>query len=476
MIEAPDGAARSVLFASVLVVLMALCAGTGTVAAQSAPDCSTVSYSGAGTELTPYLVSNVNELQCIEEQDLGANYVQVSDIDASGTSSWNGGDGFAPIREPLAGFTGNFDGAKHTISGLTIDRRSTGFVGLFGDLEPGGRIENVSLKNADITGEDFVGGLVGNNVDGTVTESYATGDVSGTSNVGGLAGANSGIINKSYATGNVSGSGDKKNVGGLVGENQPSATVRESYATGDVSGRREVGGLVGENRGIVNESHANASVSGDFRVGGLVGANDGTVTESYVTSSISGSSNVGGLAGANSGTVTESYATGGVSGDDFVGGLVGRNLRGLVTESYATGSVNGTDGGGGLVGTSEGTVRESYWDTESTRRATSVGGTGLTTSEMTGNAAARNMQGFNFMTTWETVNGDYPKLKWQSDSGDGRSSDGDDGSSDSTDSTDDGKSDSSDGGEGEGLPGFTAVTAMFALLTVVAAAVRRRKE
>jgi hypothetical protein len=331
---------RVALIVAVVGVLF-LSAGVGSVAAQSAPDCSTVGYSGDGTEANSYEVGVVEQLQCIEEQDLGANYTQVSDIDASGTPSWNGGDGFEPIGEsPFSGpqFTGTFDGAEYTISGLTIDRGSTDDVGLFGAMDFGGRIENVSLNNVNITGNDNVGGLVGRNFNGIVTESYATGDVSGNLRVGGLIGFNA------------------------------DGTIRESYATGDVSGTADVGGLVGLNDVTVERSYATGDVSG-IRVGGIVGTNDG-------------------------GTVRESYATGDVSGADDMGGLVGRNFNG--------------------------TVSQSYWDKQSTGQSTSDGGTGLTTSEMTGSAATNNMIGFDFTSTWETVTNpdDYPILAFQTQDGD----------------------------------------------------------
>ena len=68
---------------------------------------------------------------------------------------------------------------------------------------------------------------------------------------GGLVGGNSGTITVSYATGNVSGD----YAGGLVGGN--SGTITASYATGNVSMSRssevraETGGLVGQNYGTI---------------------------------------------------------------------------------------------------------------------------------------------------------------------------------------------------------------------------------
>jgi hypothetical protein len=398
-------------------------AAVGTVGAQTAPDCSTVSYNGDGTEANPYEVENVDQLQCIEEQGLDTNYVQVSDIDASGTSGWNGGGGFEPIGGALTNsFEGTFDGADHTISGLTIDRGSTNSVGLFGVVGSGGRLESASLENGDVSGSQEVGGLVGRN-EGTVNGSYATGDAFGNDNVGGLVGDNDGTVHESYATGGVSVSGSS--VGGLVGDNE--GTVTESYANGSVSGFTDVGGLAGFNAGNVTESYANGSVSGNNLVGGLVARNSGgTVRESYATGSVSGVNNdIGGLVGANSlsGTVRKSYATGTVTGNNRVGGLTGQNFA-TIRESYATGDVSGNDDVGGLVGVNvlDGTVINSYWDTETTGRPTSDGGTELTTSEMTGSTAPGNMTGFDFTSTWETVTNpdDYPILAFQSeDSGNG---------------------------------------------------------
>ncbi len=61
-----------------------------------------------------------------------------------------------------------------------------------------------------------------------------------------MPGVGGGIVSDSYATGGVSGD---DNVGGLVGLNE-GGTVSNSYATGNVSGCDNVGGLIGSNRAI----------------------------------------------------------------------------------------------------------------------------------------------------------------------------------------------------------------------------------
>ena len=212
---------------------------------------------------------------------------------------------------------------------------------------------------------DRVGGLVGRN-NGTITDSYATGDVVGNNDhIGGLVGFNTGTIAASYATGDADGGGSTDHIGGLVGQNN--STIIASYATGDADGGGSddrVGGLVGHNTsaGTIIASYATGAIDGEGgstdRVGGLVGQNDGTITASYATGAANsvgngGYDDVGGLAGNNSGTIIASYATGKADGgnatDDSVGGLAGEN-SGTIIASYSTGDAEGGSGFGDYVG------------------------------------------------------------------------------------------------------------------------------
>ena len=98
-----------------------------------------------------------------------------------------------------------------------------------------------------MTGEDNVGGLIGEN-NATLTASYATGRVTGEENVGGLVGSNGKTITASYATGTVRG---ERNVGGLVGRNHRSfnstGTVTASYWDTTTSRRTTSAGGQGRN-------------------------------------------------------------------------------------------------------------------------------------------------------------------------------------------------------------------------------------
>ncbi len=325
-------------------------------------DLMTEEQSGAGTSDNPYQIRRICQLQDVSSSPT-AYYELAADIDASRTRDWNDGAGFEPIAStPTDGFSGSFVSTNnYVISSLTISRSDTDYVGLFSRLAAGATIRGIVLVGSRTTGRNIVGSLVGLNSQGVIEDSSATGFVSGSLYVGGLVGWNTGNINNGYAAVSVSGISGRTGFGGLVGQNVAGAISR-SFATGSVFGGNQVGGLVGENNGgaSVSNSYATGSVSGAKWVGGLVGLHDSrsNIRNSYATGSVSGRNEVGGLVGEQgiNSSISDSYATGSVSGRSEVGGLVGRHGRqfgssSIISNSYATGSVFGTgERVGGLVG------------------------------------------------------------------------------------------------------------------------------
>ena len=265
---------------------------------------ATATLSIAGSAYT--VLNDVNALQAMEN-NLAGNYALGSDIDASATSGWDSGAGFAPIGDGND-FTGAFDGLGHTVSDLAIDRPADSSVGLFGATGNTAIIRNVGLLNVDIASRRGLGALVGSH-DGTITNSYSTGRVAGDGQaVGGLVGDNSGAISVSYSSANVS-STDDELAGGLVGDSDTSGTITDCYSTGRVSGPEGVGGLAGGNGGAITNCYSTGTVTGQSEVGGLVGNHSrGLISGCYTTGSIAG--RVGPLA-----TVTGS--TGGLSDEQM---------------------------------------------------------------------------------------------------------------------------------------------------------------
>jgi hypothetical protein len=179
--------------------------------------------------------------------------------------------------------------------------------GIAGEILTAGKIINccstVSITAAG-TGSRL-GGIAGNILGtGEIRNCSAKGDITstgGTSFPGGLVGfcsASTNVVINCYATGKVVAIGDQSSVGGLTGRNL--GTIKNSYSTGSVSGTNQVGvetgGLVGLNDSTaeIDNCYAVGYVTGGVEVGGLVGSNAGvTPTACYYDSQTTGQSDTG---------------------------------------------------------------------------------------------------------------------------------------------------------------------------------------
>jgi hypothetical protein len=187
--------------------------------------------------------------------------------------------------------------------------------------------------------------------------------------------------------------------------------------------------------GIVSELGVeNVNIIGVQGIGGLVGVSSGTVSNSYSRGEVAGSRNVGGLVGLNTdtGTVSNCYSIVNMTGESNVGGLVADNC-GSVSNSYSASSVTGNESVGGLVAYScgEGTVSDSFWDTDASGIGWSLGGTGKTTEETKDIATFTDTETEDLDEPWDIIAVDpgetneayiwniidgetYPFLSWES--------------------------------------------------------------
>ena len=230
---------------------------------------------------------------------------------------WNTGDGWEPIGSEGTPYAATFTGNGRTVANLFINRPTEDEIGLFGEADRI-LIEDIGVVGADVTGQDGAGALLGRGIYVAVRNSHATGEVTGRNEVGGLVGASSGPVVDSYAAVRVSGT---DGVGGLVGHQFLNRIVA-SYATGNVSGTNAVGGLVGA------VSHFSQLIQASYATGGVSGTG-AQLTDSdsgFIMCSFEGTSSgggVGGLVGSSCGDIEASYAVGTVSGTAATGGLVG---------------------------------------------------------------------------------------------------------------------------------------------------------
>lgn len=327
----------------------------------------------------------------------------------------------------MGGLVGQNDGAiRNSASSSTlvhVGRGDTNRIGgLVGRNNDRGVIEN-SKATGKLSGPDGklwqgggIGGLAGINY-GLIRDSYANLDIRITSrDAGGLVGYNRGNIENSKATGQVEA---YQSVGGLTGYNG-SGTIKNSAATGNVTGSFDrVGGLIGLNDGgAVSGSYAegNVNLTTDRRfIGGLVGDNRGNISESYAKGNVSApqnSNHAGGLVGINKGDISDSFAWGTVDAGRSTGGLVGTNEN-TILRTYAVGLVISGDGNvGGLVGYNHDTVKNSYYDKDTSNRNDPGRGEARTTEEMETGFPSNHIYRDWDTGIWHFYGDRYPVLQW----------------------------------------------------------------
>jgi len=179
-------------------------------------------------------IGSAEELAALAEQfgssdyPIDGHYVLTADIDMADVAFSAIGGGSTPTP-----FIGTFNGKGYTIRNLKIvsSANNTGF---FAYLGTGGRIVNLALDQADITGAHSTGAIAGTSK-GTIENSYVTGKVTGNGYTGGIVGLlHAGTLQNSFVKAEVNGN----TVGGLLGgtnwNNSGSPLTERDTVTGNV--------------------------------------------------------------------------------------------------------------------------------------------------------------------------------------------------------------------------------------------------
>jgi hypothetical protein len=317
---------------------------------------------GDGTPQSPYEVGTLAELANVASSSGdGVYFKQTADLDLTGLN-------FAPLGTQANYFTGNYDGAGHTVKGILAD--SVG-EGLFGYV--GGGTERTVIENLNLEGSIEITGNSNNGTGILSSESYSadfsnidikmTGSITDAWYVGALSGYSEDVtISDASATGTLSVDNRSFLVGGLVGEGLRvqltgvDANVSISGGSADL-----VGGILGRLWGpslLTNsESHGDINIAGSG-VGGAVGVLDGSsIEKTYTTGVLTSAGSTGGLVGTgNHAHLSQVFATGNVVGQQRVGGIAGQLYSSTVEDAYATGSVTADFGVGIIVGYTENTA------------------------------------------------------------------------------------------------------------------------
>ena len=305
---------------------------------------STAPSVGDGSVGNPYQITTLNNLYWLTQNSSQWNkyFVQTANIDASSSSTWASGSGFNPIGNSTTKFSGNYNGSGFRIIGIRINRSSSDNIGFIGYTSSTAVIESVMLQDLNVTGRQYIGGLVGFMGGGTISNCATSGTVSSTTDgtsFGGLVGlmwGNSGncLIKKSYSLVNVTGGG--YNLGGLVGGcwgNTTSAQIEDCFSRGNVT-----------------------------RIAGSTDANNCAAFCGY----------------NNGGKIIRSYSTGNV---------------------FFSGTSNPTSKG--FIGVNSGTATDNFWDNDLSNQNTANGATSKTTAEM---KVSQTYTNWDFVNTWSIDN------------------------------------------------------------------------
>lgn len=400
----------------VIILITSAIATLGTTAKTNKDENYTPLFGGGDGSITnPYLIENVHDLQNMSKE-LDAHYALADNINASYTKNWNDGKGFDPVGNDSNKFTGSLKGEGYKITNLHIDRPDSGYVALFGYLDSTAEITNVAIENVNVTGWHKVAGLVGWNK-GIVKNSYVTGNVSSVTESGLLIGINpDGNVEDCYVDGNIT--GDRSEIGGLMGANWVGKVINSHYNISSVSINNDnivtIGGLFenqysdwikDKNLDISDYYNTLKPVNNCYEINDVQGLKDllgfaddggykfrlssdidlsndsglyipyfrGEFDGNYhnitnLTVDLSSVPNVGlfGYIPRHSSISNLSVKNVYIRGDDHVGGLVGWNDYGAtVKNSSATGIVYGVDRNvGGLIGRNRGTIKKSFADVE----------------------------------------------------------------------------------------------------------------
>ena len=198
----------------------------------------------------------------------------------------------------------------------------------------------------------------------------ATGVTGTGNNVGGLLGTNIGSVENGRNNGTIAGN---EYVGGLVGDNASENSVLTNLvndSSAAITGERYVGGIAGSNAGTITTGNEETdetvnlinrgTITGQQYVGGVAGSNSGTITnanndvELNVKDSTADAEFFGGIAGENTkdGIIKNATNTADVNADGatYVGGIVGKNDGTLENMAGNSGNVTGENYVGGVAG------------------------------------------------------------------------------------------------------------------------------
>ncbi len=237
---------------------------------------------GIGTPGDPYQIKRTGHFDLLRV--LPSKYFeQMNDIAFTVADFQSGGDYYNSnsLWEPVKGsgatvfFTGQYNGGGYTISGMKINRPTTDYVGFFAKIS-NGKIYNLTIANAIVTGSNYVGVLAGE-----TTGSGAALSVTGVHDVH--------VLNCAVSTTTAGSSGTPVCIGGLVGVEKSTVqiplsagisgcTVTSTTVTTGNGEYTDAGGIAAKVQSVENCVADNVTVTAGYYAGGIAARSSITVT------------------------------------------------------------------------------------------------------------------------------------------------------------------------------------------------------
>ena len=196
---------------------------------------------GTGTENNPYQINTAAELAYFAKSVNGGQWYDGEYIILKNNINLNNQE-WIPIGNHRNSFRGNFDGGNHTVTGMRISNSSADYVGLFGECTRyniNSAIKNITVENSVITGKVHVGAIIGYAGEINIENCQSVGNtVNGNKKVGGISGSVVGSVSyaakivQCYNSSTVTG---EYFVGGIVGAGNR-CIAENCLNTGEIKG------------------------------------------------------------------------------------------------------------------------------------------------------------------------------------------------------------------------------------------------
>ncbi len=202
-------------------------------------------WTGDGSEGTPFIITDCNQLQTIASYTTG-----VGETDPAANQYWELGNSLDCSTfgdfEPMGGatnssvFHGHFDGKNHSISNITIDKSAAELTGLFVNMYTNASIRNLALIDFNVwNASEYSSILAGVCVGGIIENVYVRGGIVGGAGdyVSGLVAISSGCeIDTSYVVDTSIAGAAGRGIAGLISYSINDSNIFHNYTNAFVNG------------------------------------------------------------------------------------------------------------------------------------------------------------------------------------------------------------------------------------------------